>query len=93
MKGLSVTSVKVFPIGNPSMVSGKLKAIASITIEDQLQLTNLRLYEGERGLFVSYPDDRNGSNEYARIYYPINGGLRARIEKAVIDEYEKSIRG
>lgn len=93
MKSLSVTNVKVFPIGHPSGMSAKLKAIASITIEDQLQLTNLRLYEGERGLFVSYPDDRSGSNEYARIYYPVDGGLRARIEKAVIDEYEHFILG
>ena len=62
-------------------------------LEDQLQLTGLRVYEGAKGLFVSYPNNLSyKGEEYHQIYYPVTGDLRAAIEKAILAEYETAVK-
>lgn len=86
MTDLKVTQVQVFPIKE---TTGKLRAFARITLNDQLQLTALRLYEGTHGLFVSYPNDPNYKGEdYKQLYYPVSKELRDLIEKSILTEYE-----
>ena len=83
---LEVTNVQIYPIKEPK---GKLRAMARIVLADQLQLTGLRVYDGAKGLFVSYPNDPSYKGEdYRQIFHPVTGELRAAIEKAVLDEYK-----
>ena len=72
---------------NHQLVSWALK-------NDQLQLNGLRVYDGAKGLFVSYPNDvsRKGE-EYHQIYHPVSSELRASIEKTVLEEYQAAIAG
>jgi stage V sporulation protein G len=64
-------------------------AHARVLLNDQIQLTSLRLYDGADGLFVSYPNDPTcKADDYRQIFYPITRELRDAIELAVIKEYE-----
>jgi len=82
---LKVTSVQIYLHKGP----GKTKAMARVTINDQLQLTGLRVVDGVNGFFVSYPLDPNyKGEEYHSIYYPINKELREHIEQVVLEKYQ-----
>jgi len=86
---LTCTSVQVYPCKESS---GKTKAFARATINDQLQLTGLRVVDGSNGFFVSYPLDPSYKGEdYHSIYYPINKELREHIEQCVLEKYQEVI--
>jgi stage V sporulation protein G len=66
----------------------KLRAEARIVLFKSLQLTGLRVYQGTKGLFVSYPNASSvEGEEYRQIFYPITRELRALIEEEVVAEY------
>jgi stage V sporulation protein G len=88
---LTCTSVQVYPCKESS---GKTKAFARVAINDQLQLTGLRVVDGANGFFVSYPlDPYNKAEEYHSIYYPINKELRDHVEQCVLEKYQDSVAG
>ena len=66
----------------------RLKAEARLVLFKSMQLTGLRLYQGAKGLFVSYPNaPSEGGDEYRQLFYPITRELRALIEEEIIAEY------
>ncbi len=86
---LTCTSVQVYPFKESG---GKTKAFARATINDQLQLTGLRVVDGANGFFVSYPLDPNYKGEdYHSIYYPLNKELRDHIEQCVLEKYQELV--
>ena len=88
---LKVTQVKVFPFKEgPSM--GHIKALATVVLNDQLNLRGLRVMDGECGLFVGYPvDPFYKGEEYRSIFFPITRELREEIETAVLKEYTRQL--
>jgi len=66
---------------------GKVKAIASIVIEDAFKVDNIRVVEGEKGLFVSMPQRKTESKGYVDIAYPITKEARELVNKVVLDAY------
>jgi stage V sporulation protein G len=86
---LTCTNVQVYPFKESS---GKTKAYARATINDQLQLTGLRIVDGANGFFVSYPlDPRQKDEDYRSVYYPLNKELREHIEQCVLEKYQEVI--
>ena len=86
-KTLEVTQVQIFPFKVQSL--GSIKAIASITIEDQFVVRNLRVVDGCNGLFVGYPNDPFYKAEETRnICFPITRALREHIENKVLAKYQ-----
>jgi len=84
---LTCSNVQVYPIKEPM---GKTKAMARVTINEQLQLVGLRVVDGINGFFVSYPlDPHNKSEDYHSIYYPITKELREHIEQCVLEKYQE----
>lgn len=73
----------------------QLKAATNVILEDsegdRFVIKNVRIMEGEHGLFVSLPSRRNVNNEYKEICYPLTGGLRKRMSEAVLKEYEAAL--
>jgi stage V sporulation protein G len=69
----------------------KVKAIASITIDDQFVVHDLRVVEGEKGLFVAMPSRKLPSGDFRDIAHPINSETRERIQAAVIAEYKQQL--
>lgn len=82
---LKVTNLQVYPVREPQ---GKLRAFVRCLLNDQIQLTGLKIYDGSQGLFVSYPNDPTHKGEdYRQLFYPITRPLRDEIEKAALAEY------
>jgi stage V sporulation protein G len=86
---LTVTKISIYPITN---TTGKLKALARIVLNDAMQLTSLRIYEGSNGLFVSYPVESDTSgDDFRQLFYPTSKEVREMIENAILDQYYKDI--
>ena len=86
---LKITSSQVFPLREPT---GKTVALARILLNEQLQLTGLRIVNGVNGLFVSYPNDPSyKGDDYRSIYYPVTRELREHIENTLIEKYQEMI--
>jgi stage V sporulation protein G len=67
----------------------RLKAIASVTIDDCFVIHELRIIEGDNGLFIAMPSRKLPEGEFKDIAHPINAETREQLEKAIIDEYNK----
>lgn len=86
---LKVTKVKVF-LFKEGPYMGRIKAIAEVVLNDQLYLRELRVMDGENGMFVGYPfDPFYKGEEYRSIFFPITRKLREEIEKIVLEEYTR----
>lgn len=85
---LTVTQVQVFPLKESL---GKTRALARVVINDQLQLTGLRVVDGSNGLFVGYPNDPTYKGEdYRSIFYPLSKELREHVEHCVLEKYQET---
>ena len=67
---------------------GKMRAIASITFDDEFVVHDVRISEGNNGLFVAMPSKRTADGEFRDIAHPINSQTREKIQTAVLGEYE-----
>jgi stage V sporulation protein G len=82
---MMVTHVQVYPLAE---AVGRTRAFARVVLDDQLQLTGLRVIEGTNGLFVSYPNDPSHRGEdYRSIFYPVTSELRDHVESVVLGKY------
>jgi stage V sporulation protein G len=69
---------------------GRMKAIASITIDHEFVVHDIRVIEGNNGLFVAMPSKRTPDGEFRDIAHPISSATRQKIQEAVLDQYYRS---
>ena len=86
---MKITEVRVFKLGNQE---SSLKAFASITIDDAVCITGIRIVEGKNGLFMSMPQSKDNEGEYHDVVFPITKDAREAIQDAVLDEYEAAAK-
>lgn len=84
---MRITDVRVRKMTQDS----KMKAIASITIDDEFVVHDIKVIEGEKGLFIAMPSKKATDGEYRDIAHPINSETRDRIQKIILESYEKSL--
>lgn len=90
---LAVTHVQVYPFKEGASL-GKIKAVASIVLNDQVQIRGLRVVDGVNGLFVGYPCDPYYKGEdFRSVVTPMTRPLRDHIENCVLERYQQSIAG
>lgn len=70
----------------------KLKAFASITIDDCFVVHDIKVIEGKEGYFISMPSKKNPNGEYKDIVHPINTETRKEIEAQVVEAYNNAPR-
>ena len=70
---------------------GKMKAVVSITIDEEFVVHDIKVIEGEKGLFIAMPSRKAADGEYRDIAHPINSGTRDRIQSLIIDKYRADI--
>ncbi|EUJ28820.1 regulatory protein SpoVG [Listeria floridensis FSL S10-1187] len=70
------------------LTDGRMKAISSITIDGEFVVHDIRVIEGNDGLFVAMPSKRTPDGEFRDIAHPINSETRAKIQEAVIAAYD-----
>ena len=70
---------------------GKLKAIVSITLDNEFVVHDIKVIEGEKGLFIAMPSKKASDGEYRDIAHPINSSTRERIQSIILDRYQNSL--
>ena len=70
----------------------KLKAVASMTIEDCFVVHDIKVIEGEKGLFIAMPSRKASDGEYRDIAHPINSNTREKIQSMILAKYEEAIK-
>ena len=83
---MQVTDVRVRRVAK----EGKMKAVVSITIDQVFVVHDIKVIEGEKGLFIAMPSKKSADGEYRDIVHPINTETRAMLESIILDEYERS---
>lgn len=86
---MKITEVRVFPL---SKKDSNLKAFASITIDDAVCITGIRIVEGKNGVFMSMPQSKDNEGEYHDIAFPITKEAREELEATVLDAYEDAAK-
>ena len=81
---MEITEVKVFPVNEE-----KLKAYASITFDNCFVVRNLKVINGNSGLFVAMPSVKRKDGTYQDTAHPLNNEMRKMIETKVLDEYNR----
>ena len=71
--------------------NNKMKAIVSITIDDEFVLHDIKVVDGEKGLFIAMPSKKTADGEYRDIAHPINSGTRDRIQTLILEKYAQEL--
>ena len=90
MKGegcMNITDVRVRCVAK----EGKMKAVVSITIDEEFVVHDIKVIEGEKGLFIAMPSRKATDGEYRDIAHPINinSATRERIQNIILEKYEQ----
>ena len=85
---MEITQVKVFPVQEE-----KLKAYVSIVLDDCFLVSDLKVIHGPNGLFISMPSKRKKNGDFKDIAHPLNRETRERMERRILDEYERAKSG
>lgn len=83
---MEVTDVRLRRVNT----DGRMRAIASITLDNEFVVHDIRVIDGNNGLFVAMPSKRTPDGEFRDIAHPINSNTRAKIQDAVLAEYERA---
>lgn len=71
----------------------KLRAVCSVILDDCFLVKNVRVVEGEKGLFVSLPSRRNVKGEWTEQCFPMTKELREKLSAVVLAEYDRALAG
>ena len=84
---MQITDVRVRKIAK----EGKMKAIVSITLDDEFVVHDIKVIECEKGLFIAMPSKKTTDGEYRDIAHPINSDTRERIQDIILEGYERAL--
>ena len=84
---MQITDVRVRKITK----EGKMKAIVSITLDDEFVVHDIKVIEGEKGLFIAMPSKKATDGEYRDIAHPINSFTRENLQRVILESYEKAL--
>ncbi len=82
---MQITDVRIRKIAT----EGKMKAIVSITLDNEFVVHDIKVIEGQNGHFIAMPSRRTPDGEFKDIAHPINTETREKIQQAILGEYEK----
>lgn len=69
---------------------GKMKAVVSITIDDEFVVHDIKIIEGEKGMFIAMPRRKASDGEYRDIAHPINTATRERLQNMILAKYRET---
>lgn len=81
---MQITDVRVRKVTK----EGKMKAVVSITLDNEFDVHDIKVIEGEKGLFIAMPSRKAADGEYRDIAHPINSETRERIQSIILEKYE-----
>jgi len=83
---MTVTDVRVRKVSG----EGKMRAVVSITIDDEFVIHDIKVIDGERGLFIAMPSKKASDGEYRDIAHPINSDTRSKLQNLILEAYENT---
>ena len=84
---MQITDVRVRKVAK----EGKMKAVVSITIDDEFVVHDIKVIEGEKSMFIAMPSRKSTDGEYRDIAHPINSQTRDRIQAIILERYEQAM--
>ena len=81
---MQITDVRIRKVAK----EGKMKAVMSITIDNEFVVHDIKVIEGEKGLFIAMPSRKAADGEYRDIAHPINSDTRNMIQTLILEQYE-----
>lgn len=84
---MKITSVNVRKINKEG---SRMKGIASVLLDDSFAVHDIRIIDGDNGLFIAMPSRKTATGGYRDVAHPINLEVRAMFEEAILDAYEKA---
>ena len=82
---MQITDVRVRKVTK----EGKMRAVVSITIDDVFVVHDIKVIEGEKGLFIAMPSRKASDGEYRDIAHPINSETRDKIQSLILEKYQE----
>lgn len=83
---MQITDVRIRKVEK----EGKMKAVVSITIDEEFVVHDIKVIEGEKGLFIAMPSRKAADGEYRDIAHPINSETRDRIQNLILEKYQEA---
>ena len=83
---MEITDVRVRKVAK----DGKMKAVVSITFDNEFVVHDIKVIEGEKGLFIAMPSRKAADGEYRDIAHPINQETRAKLQQLILGKYENT---
>ena len=84
---MEITDVRIRKV----VKEGKLKAVVSITIDESFVVHDIKVIEGEKGLFIAMPSKKSLDGEFRDVAHPINSETRTQIQDLIIAKYEEML--
>lgn len=81
---MQITDVRIRKVAK----DGKMKAVVSVTFDNEFVVHDIKVIEGEKGLFIAMPSRKALDGEFRDIAHPINSDTREKIQKSVLEKYE-----
>ena len=85
---MQITDVRVRKVAK----EGKLKAVVSITMDEEFVVHDIKVIEGEKGLFIAMPSKKSLDEDDRDIEHPINSETRDRIQSTILAKYEEALQ-
>lgn len=85
---MQITDIRTRVVSKES----KMKAVVSVTFDDSFVVHDIKVIEGEKGLFIAMPSKKTPDGEYRDVAHPINGEMRAMLQDAILTEYERALK-
>ena len=82
---MKISDIKMRKMTNDT----KMKAVVSITIDEEFVIHDIKVIEGEKGLFIAMPSRKSADGEYRDIAHPIKSETRTMLQNLILDEYQK----
>ena len=82
---MNITDVRIRKVAK----EGKMKAVVSITIDEEFVVPDIKVIEGEKGLFIAMPSRKATDGEYRDIAHPINSVTRDHIQSVILEKYDE----
>ncbi len=83
---MKITDVRVRKVTK----QGKMRAVVSVTFDNEFVVHDIKVIEGERGLFIAMPSKKSTDGEYRDIAHPINSDTRKILQDTILDAYDKA---
>ncbi len=85
---MEITDVRIRKIST----DGKMKAIVSVTFDNEFVVHDIKVIEGQNGLFIAMPSRKTPDGEFKDIAHPINTTTREKIQTSILNAYEVALK-